>query len=397
VTDSNRRSPLPEKKYLFVLLATKSCQLKFEDLVVYSFLVYRAGTKHPAVAQRRIADNLGLCRTTVRRSLGRLEGLLLVKKTVDGRWHGLDPTDKAGWFVTIKSVNTAGWEWHKRFASFRMLVARPKKKLPSRDRRPDPAAQAKTGGEEAPATGTAEAKDRRGCLTPRENAVLWKLHSWNVGRTLMVVTHQGLATQLRLNREAVCRALKQLKTKGLVDEDLQATVKDGDGHYWLDAPRKLRRNPKAEASKSPAETVSGWFKPGGGELAYFQDMQRLRETLDGYEAVMREEGYNGADICHYWQTTAFTFCKGDRRYFECFIMKGFPTVFRAVTEIHAVKGAGYRNSLGLLKRKTEAVVREIKRRYERREFPDCDPLFAWEPDFGRIRFGASKRKDEDEG
>jgi len=70
-------------------------------------------------------------------------------------------------------------------------------------------------------------------------------------------------------------------------------------------------------------------------------------------------------------------------------MKAFPTVFRAVAEIHAVKGAGYRNSLGLLKRKTEGVIREIKRRYERREFPGHDPLLDWEPDFGRIRFGAS--------
>ena len=135
--------------------------------------------------------------------------------------------------------------------------------------------------------------------------------------------------------------------------------------------------------------MSGWFKPGGGELAYFQDIQRLRERLDGYEAAMREEGYNGVDICHYWETAAFAFCKGDRRYFECFIMKAFPTVFRAVAEIHAVKGAGYRNSLGLLKRKTEGVIREIKRRYERREFPGHDPLLDWEPDFGRIRFGAS--------
>jgi predicted transcriptional regulator len=260
VTDNNRRSPLPDKKYLFVLLATKSCQLKFEDLVIYSFLTYRAGTKHPAVAQRRIADNLGLCRTTVRRSLQRLEGLLLVKKTVADRWYALDPTDKVGWFVTIKSVNTAGWEWHRRFASFRMLVPRPKKKLPSRDRRPDAAGQAdqvRPDGEDGAATGTAEAQDRPGCLTPRENAVLWKLHSWNTGRTLMVVTHQGLATQLRLNREAVCRALKELKAKGLVDDDLQATIKDGDGHYWFDAPRKLRRNPKAEASKSLGRRCRG--------------------------------------------------------------------------------------------------------------------------------------------
>ena len=60
---------LPEKKYLFVLLATKHCQLKFEDLLVYSFFTYRAGTKHPAVTLRRIADNLGFCRPTVRQSL----------------------------------------------------------------------------------------------------------------------------------------------------------------------------------------------------------------------------------------------------------------------------------------------------------------------------------------
>ena len=123
-----------------------------------------------------------------------------------------------------------------------------------------------------------------------------------------------------------------------MDEDLQATVKDGDRDYWFNAPRKLRRDPKAEVSKSLRETVSGWFKPGGGQLAYFRDMQRLRETLDRYEKVMREEGYNGADVLHYWETAAFAFCKGDRRYFECLLMKGFLTVFRAVLESMRSRG-----------------------------------------------------------
>jgi hypothetical protein len=72
--------------------------------------------------------------------------------------------------------------------------------------------------------------------------------------------------------------------------------------------------------------------------------------------------------------------------------------FRVVTEIHAVKGAGYRNSFGLLKRKTEEVVREIKRRYERRQFPDHDPLLDWEPDGGKIMFGAAALgRGQDEG
>ena len=39
MSDSNKKGPLPEKKYLFVLLATKSCQLKFDELLVYSFLL----------------------------------------------------------------------------------------------------------------------------------------------------------------------------------------------------------------------------------------------------------------------------------------------------------------------------------------------------------------------
>ena len=370
-----RRRLLPDKKYLFVLLATKHCQIKFEDLLAYSFLAYRAGTQHPAVAQRRIADNLGLCRTTVRRSLRRLEKLALAKKTIDGRWCGIDPKDKSEWFVTVKSVNTAGWEWNKRFASFKMHVCRPRRMTVVSDRgqRPDPAGQVQPGGADASATGTVESQTWQRYLTPRENAVLWKIHSWNTGRVLMTVTHQGLATQLCLNREAVCRAIKRLKTKGLVDDNLQVTVKDEDRDHWLDAPAKLRRNPKAETPKSLAELVIGWFKPNGGQLAYFTSVQNLGERLDRYEEVMREEGYNGADIHHYWQTTAFTFCKGDRRYFECFVLKAFSMVFRIVAEIHSLKGAGYRNSLGLLKKKTEGVIRSIKSRYETRGFADYDP------------------------
>ena len=82
---------------------------------------------------------------------------------------------------------------------------------------------------------------------------------------------------------------------------------------------------------------------------------------------------------------------------ECFILKAFPMVFRIVKEIHAVKGAGYRNSLGLLKRKTEEVIRSIRSRYERRQFADHDPLLDWEPDFGKIRFGVRSRDGEDDG
>jgi biotin operon repressor len=340
--DGKKRQLLPEKKYLFVLLATRHCQLKFEDLLAYSFLVYRAGTKHPAVAQRRIADNLGLCRRTVSQCMGRLEGLTLAKKTSHGRWYALDPQDKSGWFVGIRNINTAGWEWHKRFASFKMCGARPKR-MATAVPPPDRAEEPQPGGADGAATGLDKAQAGQDCLTPRENAVLWKLHSWNTGRMLMTVTHQGVATQLCLNREAVCRAVKELKGKGLLDDDLQVAVKDEHGHLWLDAPKKLRRNPKSEASKSLAELVLGWFKPGGGQLAYFESSAKLSERLDRYEKVMREEGYNAADIRHYWETTGFKFCKGDRRYFECFIMSGFPMTFRAVSEIHDVKGAGYRS------------------------------------------------------
>jgi predicted phosphohydrolase len=43
-------------------------------------------------------------------------------------------------------------------------------------------------------------------------------------------------------------------------------------------------------------------------------------------------------------------------------------------------------------------VRDIKRRYERRQFSDHDPLLDWEPDFGRIRFGGSALgRVQDEG
>jgi hypothetical protein len=102
---------------------------------------------------------------------------------------------------------------------------------------------------------------------------------------------------------------------------------------------------------------------------------------------MRDAGYNSADIHHYWETVGFNYCRKVGRYLECFMLKGFPMVFQIVERIHAVKGTGYRNSLGLLKRKTEGIVRSIQARYEGRPRSDYDPLLDWEPDFGEVRFG----------
>jgi hypothetical protein len=394
MTQNKKHGLLPDKKYLFVLLATKSCQLKFEDLLIYSFLMYRAGTTHPTVAQRRIADNLGFCRTTVRQSLRTLEELVLVGKTNEGRWYGVDPKEKSAWFVTIKKVNTAGWQWYKRFASFRMCIPRPKRMMPP-ENHPSPNdgnGQAKPADSSLPigGNGTPSGTKAENCLTPRENAVLWKIHSWNTGRFLMTVTHQGIATQLCLHRETVCRVIKQLKNKKLLDDDLQATIKDGQHHYWLEAPKKLRRNPKTAAPSSLADTVTSWYKSRNGQFVYFPDAKKLGSMLNRYEEVMREAGYNSSDLLNYWQTTAYTYCRGNPRYLECFILNGFLTVFQVTEEIHAAKGMGYRNSLGLLKRKTEGVIHSIQKRYEGRPRIDYDPLLDWEPDFGELRYGGGQ-------
>ena len=231
---------------------------------------------------------------------------------------------------------------HRRMAvvqtvhSFRIYISRPKRMMP-----PDtpplpndgsgqalPATPPLPVGENGAPSGTTDEK----YLTPRENAVLWKIHSWNTGRFLMTVTHQGVATQLCLQRESVCRAIKSLKRKVLLDDDLQATIKDGQHHYWMDAPKRLRRNPKTAAPSSLAETVTKWLQPQRNPFFYFLDAKKLKATLDQYEEMMRDAGYNSADIRNYWETIAFTHCRGDRRYFECFTLMGFPDVFRVVEQ-----------------------------------------------------------------
>jgi hypothetical protein len=387
VTDAKKQGLLPGKKYLFVLLPTKQCQLTFNELLLYSFLVYRAGTASPTVTQKRIAENLGLCKKTVRQSTATLEKLELAKKTNDGRWFAVEPTDKWAWFIVIKNINTAGWDWHKRFASFQLYLCRPKRMMTSgNDTSPEVQPQPGEGN----GAGAEESQPRKGYLTPRENAVLWKIHSWNTGRMLMTVTHQGVATQLCLRREAVCRSIKALKAEGLLDDDLQATIKDEHLGYWRDAPDKVRRNPKAEVPQSLRELVLGWF-PAKRQMIFFPDRKSLGERMEQYEQAMRNAGYNSADMVGYWQTTTFQYCKGSARHLECFMQSGFGMVFRVTEEIHAAKGQGYRNSLGLLRQKTEGVVRSIQQKDARRQFANYDPLLDWEPDYAAIRFGSSGR------
>jgi len=65
-----------------------------------------------------------------------------------------------------------------------------------------------------------------------------------------------------------------------------------------------------------------------------------------------------------------------------------------------VKGAGYRQtSRGLLKKKTEEVVRDIQEAVRERQFADHDPLLDWEPGLRahQVRRVGTWGRGQDEG
>jgi hypothetical protein len=116
---SNKRV-LPNKRALVLLNATPACGLAtWNELAVYSYLVYRAGQKAKSAKPTQIARGLRLDRKAVMNVLPTLRGHGLVSTLDNGRWAANEPPEeKRGWFLMVKRPTTTTWPWHKRFAGY---------------------------------------------------------------------------------------------------------------------------------------------------------------------------------------------------------------------------------------------------------------------------------------
>ena len=118
---------LTNKKYYFIVEATKSCQLSFPARWVYSFLVFRTSVNKPA-AEACIFRNLGICNRAVKGYLAELREAGLLAE-VNDHYLASEPSEEC-WQWFVQKRQSAALPWFQRFASYAVYVPNPHQRLP---------------------------------------------------------------------------------------------------------------------------------------------------------------------------------------------------------------------------------------------------------------------------
>ena len=329
---------LPGKKNVFFINATTECPMAFKELLVYSYLVYRAGQHNASISARRLSTILHIDRRTMRTTLNLLRTWELARQDQGGRWLGLEPTvEQWGWFSQVQSSNTSAWPWWRKFGYFPCY-------LPERD------------------------------LTALEAAVFWKVR--NVAGTYYRIRATGLATQLASAPRSVFAAIEKLKAKALLSEDLKPDLK-ASVDYWQDT--QLNVQPvREEEYKSLWDLISGWY--GDTEYYLYDSTDNFRRHVDQAESLMLETGYTKPQIGDYWEAVADASGRKPS-VFECFLASGFALLFKAVKNQHIENGYAGVPSLGYLLPVSKNAIADLLRNKP-------DDRLAWCPDIPHCLFSA---------
>lgn len=327
------KTMLKHKRYLFMLNATAECELpNWNHLAVYSFLVYRAGMQNKSARIERIAKWLRLHWQTVQLALDDLQRLGLVAPLENGRYIAQEPSSSQwSWFLTV--TNTDNWAWHKRFASYRYYVTK------------------HIGAD---------------TLTPRESAILCKVHSWQ--ESGLKINKKGFATQTLIAYRTVTAIFARLKARGLLDDQLRVAITEAQTRYWEDQHR-----PKTK----PTNSLRDWFAKAWGDIEceYFDSLDHMCHFLELSEESMLRAGYNRKEIRDYFRFVAVELLDKQPECIEVFLLRVFSRLFAAVERVHDTNRHLYPNSLGLLKYQSRGVCNDLMRNYNK------DQLIGWEPSF----------------
>lgn len=318
-----------------MVLPKKDCQLNFASLLVYSYLTYV--TRHNRrVSQKAIGKALGLHRvTTVRDALTKLKAFGLAE--AEGHKY-LARDGQPTWFHRRKDA-TEHWHWVDRYAYFRLFLP----------------------GTVCP-------------LSPRQNAVLWLLRSWQ--KKGKVVTRQGMASQLRISRRTVISSVNTLTELGLWNGS--KVVVNGCLHYWQDAKTK-----QADGSDERPLRLARYIMrdfPASYVMRLYPERNDMQNALGRHERRMIDAGFKATDIQEVWDYARETLDRKCPR-LECYTFH-FWKLFEVVEkETRANRRRGLfhgPNSKGLLKARTNAFGKVVEAQLRRN---GMDSLLGWEPNF----------------
>lgn len=316
-----------------MLNATAQCGLSaWNELAIYSYLVYRAGQKSKFALTEQIARGLRLDRKTVAKVLPALHNHRLVSKLDNGRWAANEPPeDKRGWFLMVKRSNTATWDWYKRFAGYWCYVT---------------------------------VHLEKDSMSPRQSAIFWKIYNWQQDN--MAPVKKAWRTQTLIPYRTVLDAVSRLREMGLLDQFGRVTLdKSKHAKYWLDKPPKK----KPPTTKTLREWFFDWWEDTAPH--YFPNIEELGDRLDYYQEQLLAVGYTQKDILSYFDKL-IDLLDGYFDPCEVFLQRGFWGLLARVEKTHEKNGFKYPNSLGLLKHETRSVARHLLRALKQ------DELYAWE-------------------
>jgi hypothetical protein len=349
---------LKDKKYYFLVDATKSCQLSFAARWVYSFLIFRTTVNKP-VAEICICRNLGISNRAVKGDLAELREAGLLAEA-NNRYLAAEPSEERWqWFVQKGKADAL--PWFQKFAYNPVYVPNPRQKMP---------------------------------LT--HSALLslaWSLRQRNGWK----FRASGLATMLfpDLKRESgkrqVNRAAKSLRDKGLLDDRWNVTIEETHYHLWRDADHLA--NPRSRSDVGYAslrESVTDTLTEVSYQCRHFENLYKMGKRMEDYEHFMKIAGYSQSQILDYWQDVLFeqAYCNRHCNLLEAFVAKGFMPVFNVVeerTSQNRIAGKYTGISLGFLRKMTEYELLTLKDMAGKTNSNGESLLRYYEPDEVRMR------------
>ncbi len=344
--------PMKYKRLFLVIPNTRSQNpLDFNDVVVFSFLVFRFkyfDKDRPGLTIRQIARGTGLDKVrTIPHACSHLINLGLAEPHKGGIVAKEPVGEAAGWFHWKR--NRENWPWRDRMAKFLTLVPRSKS-----------------------ATTTP--------LTPRQNCVFWLINSWRVNNRRLTVA--GLAKQLMISRRTVGRAISVLKKRGLLDEDCKPTcTAEQKQQFWVEAAEKKARS---EPSKWTLAYGLGSIFPDDYKSVHYETLETRNADCDRIEEKMRKRQYSSRDMLAYWNGI-IQGCEMKPYLFDWFMFMCFDTVFdvaeRITTQNRATGNTVVKNSFGLLKLISGNVLDAMHTLLNDRGW---EALRSWRPDLSSI-------------
>lgn len=319
------------KKFMLLLVPTRECPLTTKAIWTYSHLVYRSRCRMGAT-KSELQDVTGLHWKTITTMLPSLLEHQLVEEK-NGLFFAKD--DPAGVFYRKKENRRS---WQNKYQTVTVYLLNPEQNR----------------------------------LTFTENLVLWLIHSYNAAG--MKVRRGGIATQLKIAKDTAKRAVKRLRTEGLLDDEWNLTIGEDARAIWADQPQPEIAKVVEQRSFLLATRLVNQIE-ANYIMQFDKDRATTRDGLKDLLEVMEDRGYTSQQIEEFFLQEVPEMAKvseGENLiwsslFLDCYLNRCLWQTFKAAEQFTARnrKAGKYhgRNSLGVFRKLSHSVFRLMKARH----------------------------------